>query len=192
LSNFDLRLNGRVVRLPVRSGVGAARGTVLVFLGDDCLATPDWLARHLLAQLREDCVVLGDTRLRVVTHLFSQLDGTEESPNAQAIISPVDLDDPELLARRTYAGGSDYRELAGAPNLWMALTARDFSARRERLEAAGGWAPDIETPSVLETDVAMRLRDGGARFGYEARAMALRQDHSRESISIARSIPLLL
>ena len=73
-------------------------------------------------------------------------------------------------------GGSDYRELADAPNLWMALSARNFSVRRERLAEAGGWDAEIETPSVLETDVAMRLRDGGCRCRYEPRAVAMRQD----------------
>lgn len=125
-------------------------------------------------------MVIGDTHLRIVTHLFSQPDVTVESPYARPVVASEDLDDPSLFARRAYEGGSDYRELAGAPNLWMALTARNFSVRCERLDAAGGWDPEIETPSALDTDVALRLRDGGARFRYKSRAVVMRQDAPQE------------
>lgn len=183
LERYASRLNLRTVRLPERAGYGAAlqaatdaaRGTVLVFLGEDCLAAPDFLLRHLLRHVREGCVVIGDTRLHAMTHLYSQPDATVVSCPPQPLLSPEDLDTPHAWRDLLSEAGPDYRELGDAPDLWRALTTRNFSVRRDRLAAAGVWNAEIEGRAGLEQNVASRLRGGGARFLHEAKTAVVGQ-----------------
>ena len=131
--------------------------------------------------------MLGDTHLRAMTHLFSQPDPTVDSPYAQPILSPDELDDPEALGDLLYDGGPDYRELAALhggdlPRAWLLLDGRNFSARRERLCALAGWDDRIDAPEEAARDLARRLHEAGVPFRYVPEAVAIRQDAPADTI----------
>lgn len=186
------RMGLRRIRLDRPAGAGAARnaaaamarGTIVVLLGEDCLTRPDFLGRHVGAQMRAGGVVLGDASGRVVTHLFGAPDATTEVCEPQRVVSPEEMADPSFLERlswRTGPAGAGLSARRGGGRVqiehpWALMSARNASLRRQHLVEVGLWDARITTPDVLDADLARRLFVGGCGFSLEPAAAVYRQD----------------
>jgi glycosyltransferase involved in cell wall biosynthesis len=120
LDKYESRKILRLVRLLLpgtgnlanarKKAVAAARGRVIVFLGDDCLTAPDFLTQHLRHHLKENCAVLGDWSRMVHTHLFCPNDLVLSGTSAQQVVTAEELASPEKLRFLVLHSGYDSRQ----------------------------------------------------------------------------------
>lgn len=163
--------------------LAAARGTVVVFLGDDCLIGPDFLMQHLMHHLDEPCVVLGDNHRRVHTHLFSFTDPPPEGASPVPVFDATDLlDHGEQLSPLTFEGGNDLRPLfqlneqdGQHPLAWAGFSTGNASMPREQILAVGAFDESYRDWGLADEDLAYRLHYAGLPFHFEPRALSLRQ-----------------
>jgi glycosyltransferase involved in cell wall biosynthesis len=137
------------------SGVGAARGDVLVFLDDDAVAATDWLER-LLAPY-EDARVIG-------------VGGTVEPvwSAGRPTFMPPEFD---------WVVGCTYRGLPERREPVRNLIGANMSLRRQVFDAVGGFRADVGRVGTRpvgceETELCIRARQRlpGTEFIYEPRA----------------------
>jgi GT2 family glycosyltransferase len=134
-------------------GLSASGRRLILFIGDDMVPRPDFVARHLARHRREpadEVAVLG----RVVWHpsvarnrLHRWLDWSGALFDYQAL----------------EAQGDDE---AG----WSRFYSSNVSLKRDLFEAAGGFDPDF-TFDYEDLDFAWRLREHGMRLRYEPGAV---------------------
>ncbi len=204
LDRFESRGHLRMTRASVGAGdpsralnqaLAMARGSIVVLLGDDRLVAPDFLARHLLHHLHEPCVVLGDSRGCVHTHLFPPSEVTLTGLLPEPVFEAQDLDHPDRWSRWVVGQRSDYRPLfayfdrrsAQNPFPWVHFDAGNASVSREALlqvrgftEGFAGW--NLGCWGLAGQEVAYRLHRAGFRFRFEPRAQTLRQLSLRQPL----------
>ncbi len=129
LGRYEKRGNLSIVRLFLQStgdlatarrkAIEAARGHVIVLLGDDCLTSPNFLTQHLRHHLKKDRIVLGDCSRLVHTHLFSPSDFVVSGTPAQQVTMAEDLSFPEKLRPFVLHSGYDSRQDANYSLKWI-------------------------------------------------------------------------
>jgi len=140
LSRYEDRKKIRVVRVQSQhpsglqfarnKAVGVARGSVFLFLGEDCLTDPGFLTQHLRHHLRGDRVVFGDCSRLVHTHLLSPNDFMLRGASAQQVIVAGDLSSPEKLRPFVLLSGYDSRQDMNNPIEWTCNNAANASLAR--------------------------------------------------------------
>lgn len=140
LSRYEDRKKIRVVRVQSQSpgglqfarnkALGVARGSVFLFLGEDCLTAPGFLTQHLRHHLRGDCVVLGDCSRLVHTHLLSPNDHMLYGASAQQVIVAEDLSSPAKLRPFVLLSGYDSRQDMNNTIEWTCNNAANASVAR--------------------------------------------------------------
>jgi GT2 family glycosyltransferase len=169
------RTRTRVVAGPRRGpgaarnrGVGAAEGSLILFIGDDTLPTPTVVARHLdrhRAEPEPEVAVLG----HVDWH--------------------PEIADDRLLRWLDWSGSQfDYQALASAPRAdpgFGRFYTSNVSLKRRAFELAGGFDEDFVTADYEDLDLGRRLHERGMRLRYEPGAV-VHHLHRYEWLEIER------
>jgi glycosyltransferase involved in cell wall biosynthesis/GT2 family glycosyltransferase len=156
-------------------GIAAASGDIVAFLDDDAVPHPDWLA-HILPHYRDPGVaaVGGFTVDNTGMRFQARKTLCDRFGRAHHV---SDFFDERPLSR------------AGTP-LYPSLLGTNSTFRRSALAAIGGF--DHAFAYLLdETDVCLRLVDGGHRILYEPTALVFHQyapSHIRDPRRIARTL----
>lgn len=174
----------------------AARGNIIIFLGDAQLVDPDFLMRHLLHHARgeEPCVIIGASRRNVHTHLFASTDPTPMGVPLTPLFIPEELlsqlNDaqclPMLLSEDAPNMGAMFDASSGKaqhPLSWAAFNLNNASVPRERGLAVGGFDESFRDWGLAEEDLALRLHKSGMPFHYEPHAVSLGQLHPSQPVS---------
>ncbi len=114
-----------------RQAVEAAKGNILIFLGEDCLTTPDFLLHHLRHHLDSNNVVLGDCSRLVHTHLFAPAEVLLNGVSARQVFEANDLNDLQALRPFIFHSGYDSRQDVLRPLAWVCSDAANASVKRE-------------------------------------------------------------
>ena len=157
------------------TGVRAAEGRLVLFLGDDCRpAAPTLVAGHARAHDGGAAAVSGRT---------------DWDPAVE--ITPVM--DWLLRSGKQFDFGRAERE---EPGPWLFYTS-NVSLPRDALEAAGGFDERFPSASWEDYELALRLADAGVRFAYRPDLVVLHHHsyHLRDSLGhmegVGRSAALL-
>lgn len=165
-----------------------ARGEVLIFVCDDHLIFPNFLAQHLKHHLMGVSFVLGDAHLQVHTHLFAP--SSQDLPpgcSPSLLLTADHLRNKATLGALTYGGGSRYGALwqyFGAkgevpPYAWALFEGGNASVRREVAikygfeQGRSGW--NCGDWGLECRDFALRLYDAEVPFVFEPEAISARQ-----------------
>lgn len=128
------------------AGVVAARGELILFLGDDCRpAVPDLVAGHAEAHAREPgaLAVIGYTGWDPTLELTEVMGWLERTG--------------KIL---------DYRRAEHEPPGPYLFYTGNVSLSRERLIEVGGFDPRFPAAAWEDHEIALRLEDTGLRFAY--------------------------
>ena len=154
------------------TGAGLARGRFLVFLNSDTLVTPGWL-EPLLTKLDEPGVGLVGARLQYPDGRLQEAGGLVFADGSGWNYGRGGHPgDPRYLSRR------DVHYCSGAA---LALT-------RERFLGLGGFDPLFAPGYYEDTDLAMRVRDSGARVVYEPESVVVHMEGMSAGTDIARGM----
>ncbi|MEU8551308.1 glycosyltransferase [Streptomyces roseoverticillatus] len=197
----------RVVRGPLRgraaarnAGAAAARGARLVFLDDDVLVGPDFLAAHAEAA-DPDAFTHGQTReLPTAARLLRSLEGgsPEDVRQARAALGPAPAPAPAgpAPAAPPPAGPAAHRRLVanalertveamagGAlPDVapWLGFVGANTAVDRDRWRRAGGFDEDFgHTWGCEDLEFGFRLHAAGVRRALAAGALGIHLSHAR-------------
>lgn len=155
-----------------------AQGKIVVFLSDSCLAEPEFLLHHLRHHLQEPCVVVGNSRRLVQTHLFAPLD-----PPPPGVPTPPLLAVEELFAD-LQSGDSPSLVVDPGPTpmvdenddcIWTRFSAANSSVPRVTLAQIGGFDEAFRPWGLADEELGWRLFEAGVPFRVEERAGVLRQ-----------------
>jgi GT2 family glycosyltransferase len=134
-------------------GAQRASGEVIVFLDDDTVPAPGWMAAHARYQHGSDIVVLG-----ALEHVYRQ-----SARDVVELFLRETTDEVETELRSFL----QHMDATAYPHLWVGLNA---SVPRSLFLAAGGF--DAYLCHVQEdAELASRLEALGAKFIYEPRAL---------------------
>jgi GT2 family glycosyltransferase len=165
----------RVFRHPHQRGVSAgrntaireARGRVLIFLSDDLLVPPGFVAAHLSALERNPGAwIVGG---------FRQLPSLRDTPFGRYL---DDVEEGFTRARQRAPIGSDLWELS-----WP--TARNLSLPHADFLAAGPFDERFRS-TCEDQDLAIRARARGVRFLYDASIDCLHNDQAGDLVRCCR------
>lgn len=165
----------RLLRHPEQRGVSAgrntaireARGRVLVFLSDDLLVPPAFVAAHLRALERNPGAwIVGG---------FRQLPSLRDTPFGRYL---DDVEEGFTKARQRAPLGPDLWELS-----WP--TARNLSLPHADFLAAGPFDERFRS-TCEDQDLAIRARDRGVRFLYDASIDCLHNDQAGDLLRCCR------
>jgi len=190
----------RVSQTPDRAAsynqaIERAKGEIIVFLGDDQLLFPNFLAQHLKHHLGNERFVLGDAHLRVHTHLFasSSFELPPGCPPAP-LLSADQLEDEANLSAFMYEGENHYAALwehfgkkgEVPPYPWVFFEGSNASVRRD-VAIKSGFAQGIAGWNCggwgLECrDFALRLHEAEIPFIFEPQAISAQQLSPRSSM----------
>jgi glycosyltransferase involved in cell wall biosynthesis len=172
----------------LNEAVRAARGRIVVFLGDDRLVGPDFLLRHLLRQAITSGVVLGDSHRWIHTHLVPVSPLALAGVPGRAGMDPEELDQRERWVDLVFDQGEQreplYRYFArhrvSIPFPWVSFDSGNASVAREVImgttgfdERFPGW--DVEVWGLAEKELAYRLHRSATLFHFVPGAWTLRQ-----------------
>ncbi|RME45969.1 MAG: glycosyltransferase, partial [Chloroflexi bacterium] len=126
-------------------GLAQAAGEIVAFTDADCIPAPDWLANLTAAyHARSDRTVVGGSV-------------TPDAENYWTLADNI---------------STFYRFLPSRPpGEQIHLPSLNFSARRQVLEAVGGFDERYPRPSGEDTDLCLRLRRAGHSLYFEPRAV---------------------
>jgi len=135
-SKFDLKLLRQNNTGPAgarQRGVAEARGEFLAFTDDDCLPTPTWLEKLVVA-LREnpEAMVGGSTFNGLKKDLFAE--------TSQLILEMV------------------YEHFNRDPENSYFFASNNIALRRDRYIASGGFDPDFDSPAAEDREFCDRWR----------------------------------
>jgi GT2 family glycosyltransferase len=138
------------------AGIAAARGPVVAFLDDDCVATPGWIERLLAHFAAADVAAAGG-----------------------AVAARWDAGRPAWFpAEFDWVVGCSYRGLPARTAPVRNLIGANMAFRREVLEAAGGFRNGLGRVGRVplgceETELCLRIQAGrpGARVIYDPHAL---------------------
>jgi GT2 family glycosyltransferase len=165
----------RVLRHPGQRGVSAgrntaireARGRVLIFLSDDVLVPPGFVAAHLQALERNPGAwIVGG---------FRQLPSLRDTPFGRYL---DDVEESFTRARQSAPIGPDLWELS-----WP--TARNLSLPHADFRAAGPFDERFRS-TCEDQDLAIRARARGVRFLYDASIDCLHNDQAGDLVRCCR------
>jgi GT2 family glycosyltransferase len=166
----------------------AARGRIIVLLGDDRLVEPDFLIRHLIHHSSVPSVVLGDRHRCVHTHVFPSSEPALVGITPQSAFEAEDLDYPERWASSVFDGGQNSRlvfehferERVVNPLSWVFFDRGNVSLPREAVMRVNGLDEVFPQCShggwrLEDKEFAYRLYKSGLPFRFDPRASAIRQ-----------------
>jgi GT2 family glycosyltransferase len=165
----------RLLRHPEQRGIGAgrntaireAKGRVLIFLSDDLLVPPGFVAAHLAALERNPGAwIVGG---------FRQLPSLRETPFGRYL---DDVEEGFTKARQQAPVGPDLWELS-----WP--TARNLSLPHADFLAAGPFDERFRS-TCEDQDLAVRARARGVRFLYDASIDCLHNDQAGDLVRCCR------
>jgi GT2 family glycosyltransferase len=165
----------RVLRHPEQRGISAgrntairqARGRVLIFLSDDLLVPPGFVAAHLTALERNaGAWIVGG---------FRQLPSLRETPFGRYL---DDVEEGFTKARQRAPIGPELWELS-----WP--TARNLSLPHADFLAAGPFDERFRS-TCEDQDLAIRARARGVRFLYDASIDCLHNDQAGDLVRCCR------
>ncbi|HEX8091630.1 MAG TPA: glycosyltransferase [Blastocatellia bacterium] len=156
-----VRLNGLERSAARNRGADIAKGEVLIFVDDDTVVRPDFVASHLCAHAEWPCaLVVGANRLS---------DAALATPFGQF---------RQKLERRSLP---ERRGPTDRPNF---CTAQNMSINRDVFRKLGGFAPDII--SGEDQDLALRHTSRGGRIVFLPEAMTIHHDTALDVRSYCR------
>jgi GT2 family glycosyltransferase len=141
-------------------GIDAARGDLIAFTDDDCLAPPDWLAR--LAD--------GFSRYPAAAGVGGRLTAPADLLRSNALARY-----DEYIARVRHRAG-DHEVVAGFE--CPAGGTDNMAYRRSILQAAGGFDATFPYPAAEDADLKLRLANAGCRFVYVPVAVTHRRAYT--------------
>jgi len=167
-------------------GLAAAAGEVAVFIDDDCLCAPGFLAEHLWHhQAAGGPVVLGLIRHIPAETAAAALAAGLEPSGAATPVTALD----EHVREDAYANLSarifSREELQRVA--WAGFTCGNSSVRRDAVLRAGGFDEGFSGWGPEDVELGLRLYRAGARFVFEPRAIDFHLDHLKNFGEMARS-----
>lgn len=113
-----------------RQALEVAQGNILIFLGEDCLTTPDFLLHHLRHHLGGEAVVIGDCSRLIHTHLFPPAEVMLNGVSARQVFEADDLGDLQAIRPFIFNSGYDSRQDVSRPLAWVCSDAANASVAR--------------------------------------------------------------
>jgi len=167
-----------------------ARGTIIVFLREDEIATSKMLVQHLRHHASGSVIVLGNTSLSVHSHIFSPPDVQLHGVTLQRFLCPEDLDSHEIW--QAFVGAREIDDKAiwsylaaqekEVSHPWVYFSGGNASIPREVLIEVGGFDEgqinwNLGDWGLECRELALRMKQAGVRFHCENNAITLQQSH---------------